>query len=78
MVFFLLFAFETFFLLIFPKQFGLKKNNFRHRGAGFAVGESSSVHVTGCTFDQVGGNGVLFSNAVIDSQVTNSEFVQCD
>ena len=50
---------------------------FRHRGAAFEVVDSSAVHVTGCTFDQVGGNGVLFSNAVLDSQVTNSEFVQC-
>lgn len=46
-----------------------------HRGATFEVVDSSNITVSGCVFDQIGGNGVLFSNDVSDSTVEGSEFV---
>lgn len=48
------------------------------RGLGQAVEvvDSSAVSVVGCTFDQVGGNGVLLSNNVQGSSVRGSEFVR--
>lgn len=37
---------------------------------------SPSGPAQGCRFDQVGGNGVIFSNHVWHSTVTDSEFVR--
>eukprot|EP01046_Picozoa_sp_COSAG06_P014836 COSAG06_NODE_931_length_11460_cov_4.121644_11_plen_129_part_00 len=46
-----------------------------HRGASVFVQDSSGVNISGCVWNQTGGNGLLFSNNVTDSQVTHSEFV---
>ena len=48
-----------------------------HRGATVEIVDSVGVEITGCTFDQIGGNGVLLSNAARDCQLTRNEFVQC-
>eukprot|EP00729_Bicosta_minor_P002862 gene2862-15982_t len=48
-----------------------------HRGATVEVVDSTGVQITGCTFEQIGGNGILLSNAARDNQITNNEFVQC-
>jgi hypothetical protein len=48
-----------------------------HRGASVEIVDSTGVDITGCIFDQIGGNGVLLSNAARDCQVTGNEFVQC-
>eukprot|EP00658_Telonema_sp_P-2_P062380 TRINITY_DN51040_c0_g1_i2.p1 TRINITY_DN51040_c0_g1~~TRINITY_DN51040_c0_g1_i2.p1 ORF type:complete len:398 (-),score=92.79 TRINITY_DN51040_c0_g1_i2:286-1479(-) len=47
-----------------------------HRGAAVEIVDSSNVTITGCTFDQVGGNGVLLSNNVVNSLVEETEFVR--
>jgi len=48
-----------------------------HRGAAVEIVDSSHVDISNCTFDQVGGNGVLLSNNVDSSSVSNNEFVYC-
>ena len=48
-----------------------------HRGAAFEIIDSSGVEVSDSVFDQVGGNGVLLSNAVNQSLVAGNEFVNC-
>ena len=48
-----------------------------HRGGAFEIIDSSGVEVSDCLFDQVGGNGVLLSNAVHNSRVSGNEFVNC-
>eukprot|EP01043_Picozoa_sp_COSAG02_P039450 COSAG02_NODE_3115_length_7335_cov_2.741017_6_plen_212_part_00 len=48
-----------------------------HRGATFEIIDSSGVEVSDSVFDQIGGNGVLLSNAVDNSRVTGNEFVNC-
>lgn len=47
-----------------------------HRGAAFEIVDSNKVMVSNITFEQIGGNGVLMSNNVTESGVTNCEFVQ--
>lgn len=37
--------------------------------------DSSNITVSHCKFNQVGGNGVLLSNAVHDSTIEHNEFV---
>jgi len=46
-----------------------------HRGAAVFVQDSSNVHFTGCVFNQTGGNAVMFSNNVVNSSITDNEFV---
>jgi len=46
-----------------------------HRGAALVLQDAEAVAVAGCTFDQVGGNGLLLSNHVVGAQVTDCEFV---
>lgn len=46
-----------------------------HRGATVEIVDSANVVVQGCTFDQVGGNGVLLSRNTTHAQVLDSEFV---
>ena len=36
--------------------------------------DAEGVSIANCTFNQVGGNGVMFSNHVIKSAVTDSDF----
>mmetsp|Transcript_30133 Transcript_30133/g.90269 ORF Transcript_30133/g.90269 Transcript_30133/m.90269 type:complete len:980 (+) Transcript_30133:3-2942(+) len=47
-----------------------------HRGASIEIVDSSNISVTDCTFDQIGGNGILLSNAAHDSVILRNEFVQ--
>eukprot|EP00038_Savillea_parva_P031470 m.86905 g.86905 ORF g.86905 m.86905 type:complete len:585 (-) comp9682_c0_seq2:137-1891(-) len=47
-----------------------------HRGAAIEVVDSHQVVISNSTFEQIGGNGVLLSNNVTDSTVTDCEFVQ--
>jgi hypothetical protein len=47
-----------------------------HRGAALEIVDSSDVTVTNCSFEQVGGNGLLLSNNVQRAQVTHNEFVK--
>ena len=46
-----------------------------HRGASVFVQDSARINITGCVWNQTGGNALLFSNNVTDSEVTHSEFV---
>ena len=46
-----------------------------HRGASVVVEDSTRVNITACVWNQTGGNALLFSNNVTDSEVTQSEFV---
>eukprot|EP00928_Gymnodinium_smaydae_P026730 TRINITY_DN20901_c0_g1_i1.p1 TRINITY_DN20901_c0_g1~~TRINITY_DN20901_c0_g1_i1.p1 ORF type:complete len:912 (+),score=66.56 TRINITY_DN20901_c0_g1_i1:74-2809(+) len=46
-----------------------------HRGAAFFVQDSSRIEIKDCVFNQTGGNAVMFSNNVVNSSVTSSEFV---
>jgi len=46
-----------------------------HRGGALIAENAERLWVTGCTFNQTGGNGVLFSNHVTDSIIGSSEFV---
>ena len=46
-----------------------------HRGAAFFVQDAARVNVSGCVFNQTGGNALIFSNDVQDSAVSHSEFV---
>ncbi len=43
--------------------------------AALFVESAEGIVVTNCTFDQTGGNGVMFSNHVVDSVISDSEFV---
>ena len=45
------------------------------RIAALVVQDAEDISITSCLFDQVGGNGLLFSNHVLNSSVSNSEFV---
>ena len=45
-----------------------------HRGGAIEVTQARNVAIRGCFFNQVGGNGLLFSNAVLDSSVLGNEF----
>jgi hypothetical protein len=45
------------------------------RKAALLVESAQGVSIVNCTFNQTGGNAVMFSNHVVDSQVTDSEFV---
>lgn len=47
-----------------------------HRGGALLVQDAENVSVAGCVFDQVGGNGAIFSNHVWRSAITDSEFVR--
>ena len=47
-----------------------------HRGATLEIVDSTNITVADCTFDQVGGNGVLLSNAARGCLVAQNEFVQ--
>jgi hypothetical protein len=58
-----------------PSAFALPAGSV-HRGGAFFVQDSARVNVTGCRFNQTGGNGVVLSNNVVDSAVTHSEFVR--
>jgi hypothetical protein len=46
-----------------------------HRGATVFVQDSSGVNISGCVFNQTGGNAIFLSNNVTDSSITHSEFV---
>jgi len=46
-----------------------------YRGGAFFVQDAEDIRVENCKFDQVGGNGVFFSNHVERSTVRYSEFV---
>lgn len=46
-----------------------------HRSAAFFVQNAERVAVEACRFNQTGGNALMFSNHVIDSNVSRSEFV---
>eukprot|EP01051_Picozoa_sp_SAG22_P028403 SAG22_NODE_10003_length_559_cov_0.778261_2_plen_98_part_01 len=46
-----------------------------HRGAAFFVQDSANINISDCSFNQTGGNAVVFSNNVVDAAVTRSEFV---
>ena len=48
-----------------------------HRGATVFVDGAERVTITECTFDQTGGNGVVFSNYVRSSTVSGCEFYAC-
>ena len=45
-----------------------------HRGGAIEVTQARNVAIRGCSFNQVGGNGLLFTNAVLDSSVIGNEF----
>jgi hypothetical protein len=45
------------------------------RKAALLVESAQGVSIVNCTFNQTGGNAVMFSNHVVDSQVADSEFV---
>ena len=45
-----------------------------HRGAALELVDARNVTVEGCTFEQVGGNGVLLSNAVVGSVIDGNHF----
>lgn len=45
-----------------------------HRGAAFEIANAEGIAITGCRFDQVGGNAVLLSNHVANSTVQGNEF----
>jgi hypothetical protein len=45
-----------------------------HRGGAIEVTQARNVAIRGCFFNQVGGNGLLFTNAVLDSSVVGNEF----
>jgi len=47
-----------------------------HRNAAVFVENAENVRVTNCTFRNLGGNGILFSNHVAQSTVSDSEFTQ--
>ena len=47
-----------------------------HRNAAVFVKNAENVRVTNCTFRNLGGNGILFSNHVVQSTVSDSEFTQ--
>lgn len=47
-----------------------------HRGAAVFVQDAERVRIAGCTFTQVGGNALMFSNHGVDNAVTDSEFVR--
>lgn len=46
----------------------------RH-AAIFVEGPVESVAVVGCLFDQPGGNGIMLSNDVLNSEIVNSSFI---
>ena len=46
-----------------------------HRGGAVHVQGAANVTLAGLLLDQVGGNGVLFSNSVTDSTIADCEFV---
>ena len=48
-----------------------------HRGATVFVDGAERVAIIECTFDQPGGNGVVFSNYVRESNVSGCEFYAC-
>ena len=48
-----------------------------HRGATVEIVDSMNVEVSNCTFDQIGGNGVLLSNNVRAASIISNEFVNC-
>jgi hypothetical protein len=45
-----------------------------HRGAAVFVQDSSNIAIVGNKFAYTGGNGLMFSNSVVDSNVTDCEF----
>ena len=47
-----------------------------HRGAALFVQDAEDVSIAGCTFDQVGGNAIIFSNHVVNSSITDNEVVR--
>eukprot|EP00656_Telonema_subtile_P039161 TRINITY_DN4429_c0_g1_i1.p1 TRINITY_DN4429_c0_g1~~TRINITY_DN4429_c0_g1_i1.p1 ORF type:complete len:518 (+),score=96.96 TRINITY_DN4429_c0_g1_i1:1085-2638(+) len=47
-----------------------------HRGAALEIEDSAQISVSGCVFDQVGGNGILLSNDVRECVIEASEFVR--
>eukprot|EP01113_Clastostelium_recurvatum_P035494 TRINITY_DN4960_c0_g1_i1.p1 TRINITY_DN4960_c0_g1~~TRINITY_DN4960_c0_g1_i1.p1 ORF type:complete len:549 (+),score=110.52 TRINITY_DN4960_c0_g1_i1:1-1647(+) len=47
------------------------------RGGAVFVDGAANVAVTGCVFDQPGGNGVFLSNSVVYSHVTGNYFAGC-
>ena len=48
-----------------------------HRGATVFIDGAERINIEECTFDQVGGNGVFFSNYVRNSTVSRCEFFAC-
>mmetsp|Transcript_6076 Transcript_6076/g.11612 ORF Transcript_6076/g.11612 Transcript_6076/m.11612 type:complete len:955 (+) Transcript_6076:182-3046(+) len=47
-----------------------------HRAGAVFVQDAENVHVEACKFDQLGGNGVVWSNHVADSSVCDSELTR--
>ena len=47
-----------------------------HRGGTVFVQDSTRINITGCVFNQTGGNGVFLSGNVTHSSITHSEFVR--
>lgn len=45
-----------------------------HRGGALYVQDAEGITIMNCTFEQTGGNGVLFSNHVQDSVISDSHF----
>lgn len=39
------------------------------------VQDAESITVTGCRFNQTGGNGIILSNHVVTSEISHNEFV---
>eukprot|EP01048_Picozoa_sp_COSAG05_P010670 COSAG05_NODE_954_length_6442_cov_451.572915_8_plen_144_part_00 len=46
-----------------------------HRGGSVMIQDSSEINISGCVFNQTGGNALFLSNNVTDTAITNSEFV---
>lgn len=46
-----------------------------HRGASLFVQDAENITIASCRFDQVGGNGIIFSNHIIGSTIADNEIV---
>jgi hypothetical protein len=46
-----------------------------HRGAALLIQDAENVTISGCTFDQVGGNGIIFSNHVAFSSLVDNNII---